>query len=234
MSVVNKKPTLAGEIRDILSRLRKLETAPRLTSASIRGGTLRVLTKTGQEMLRLGDNPPNGDTEFRVTREDGTVALIVYNGGAGAGTPQYLAIGDRGGNIIMSDDTNSGQGIARPYVPMQFASLDMSNASGTQSATFVDLEQCLAYKQQPRVFLEALVIGDASTSGEFRLWDANHSVQIGSTFVLGAGAFTYAVFGPAAVSGNHLSTLDLRLQGRRTAGTGFVRARTVIATGMQS
>jgi hypothetical protein len=231
---VNKPPTWSVLFRDIERRLRQLERAPRLTSASIRGGLLRVLTPNGREMLRVGQYPAFGDTEAVVFRESGELAFAVYNGGQGAGSPQFWSLWDRASNIVASDDAVSGQGLARPYLPIRFASLDMSNASGTTSGTFTDLEQALAFKQHPKVNVTAPVIGDAGTAGEFRLWDATHSVQLGSTFTLSAGAFTYASWTGIAVNGAHLSTVDLRLQGRRTAGTGFVRARTVLAAGVQS
>lgn len=250
MKVV-KPATLSDRLAAVERIVRSLATATPLASGSIDDATGSSIMRTGildtagrigisvlsgvQEILRVGQIHSlwgADEVGLQIRRRDGTVAMELST--PTGQVAQSLSLWDRGLNEVVGEDTATGQGLSRPYVPLVLANLDMSTASHTTATSWTDMEQAIAYKQHPTVFLQALVQTDSATTASVRLWDGSHGVQVGSTATVGAGAFVYVTFGPAQVTGAHMATLDLRVQAQTTSGTGAVHVRTVAAYGRQT
>lgn len=234
MSKVSRPDTTVSMLRDILARLRKLETAPRLTSASIRGGVLRVYNRLGGTALFMGQTTQ--DCEFILRREDTSVAFAVYNGGGGVGADQFVAMFDRNGNIICSDDTTSGVGHARPWIPIPMTpTLNFSTADSTNSTSYTDMVWLTFYKQQPKADVLVWVATDASTSGSVQLWDIDNGVQVGAPVAIGTNVSYIPAEWVAAVSGNYGDRRSFSVRGKVNAGsTGSIRVLPGAAYSRQS
>lgn len=206
---------------------------------TIKGGFLRMLSAAtgGVETFYVGPVSPNlPDGSYQpgmiVRRNDGTIALQLYDPIPSAGDyNQFLAWRDRVGNIVVSDDTDSGTGLARPYVPIGMQRANMAEMPKTASASFVDLELGDFYRQHPKAIALVNAGCDASgTTGEVQVLVDDQPVgsPISLAFAVGVN-----VVGPFAVPGTHMSSHRIKVQARRTAGTGNVCASTSVL-GVQS
>lgn len=208
---------------------------------TIRGGALVVEAADGDPSVYFGavaPTLPDGTFQpgFIMWREDGTIAAAMYDPSpqpAGPGDyKQFLAIYDRAGNILFSDDTDSGQGIARPYLAYAFYSGRFTDTpSVTSSGTFETLWQAVGYKQNPRLFVGASSLADSGITGEVRV--LVNGTQLGTTQAVTASPVAHS-FGPAAIPGSHMSSLTIQIQARVTAGTGNLRVLPSSANGFQS
>ena len=173
---------------------------------------------------------------FYLSRSTGEIALSLEDPlPAVDGFHQYLALWDRAGNVIMGDDTTSGQGLARPYVPIPFYPYPAAPIQTTTSGSFTTLMRAAAaFHQHPRVQVGVLVQSSASTTGEVRLYDSTNGVQVGPTLTIPGGDFSNYMLGPAALGGNHMDTLDLDVQARRLTGAGTIGVQVTTAYGVQS
>lgn len=201
-------------------------------------GTLGADATDGSTGLKVYDTSGNligfmgsgiGGSGIEINRPDGSLSFIARTSSGG-----FFGIYDRSGNYVITDDVDSAQGIARPYVPLGgFADVSYPTQT-TTSSTFVTVANAIGYKQHPNVVAWVMVRADASTtSGEVRLTDAS-GTQIGSTAAITAGAFGFVKLGPAALAGSHESQVTVNLQIRRTAGTGAVGVRGVSLWGVES
>ncbi len=234
---------LFERIRILEQRIKALETAAPLRNASISdGGALIVKDRDGETLIRIGrsDDPalnaPDGNPQmlFQLYRSTGEVAFEVIDPlPAVDGFQQFVAIRDRAGNAIVADDTTSGQGLSRPFVPVPFADYDVP-AVTTTSGTFTTLQRASIYKQHPRLIVHVLVQTSSGTSGEVRLWNATAGEQIGATEVIATNVYVQTFIGPGAVNGDHEAPLDIDVQARRTAGAGTIGTRVLTAWGYPS
>lgn len=236
---------LMEEIRALRRRVAALETAAPLRSASISdGGRLAIKSRDGVDQIILGrtDDPsrraPDGNPQmvFYLYRSTGEPALTLEDAAPAVdGFQQYLAIWDRAGNIIASDDTTSGQGLARPYLPVPFYPYLNPPAITTTAATFTTLMRSAAHaKQHPRIQVGVTVFADPGTTGEVRLWDATHGVRIGSILTIPANSWADYNIGPATLGGSHVDTIDLDIQARRIGGAGTIGVQVIGAFAVQS
>lgn len=236
---------LIEEIRALQRRVQALETSAPLRSASISdGGRLAIKSRDGVDQIILGrtDDPtrkaPDGNPQmvFYVYRSTGEAALTLEDAAPAVdGFQQYLAIWDRAGNIIMGDDTTSGQGLARPYLPVPFYPFLNPPSITTNAATFTTLMRSAAHaKQHPRIKVGVTVYADAGTTGEVRLWDATNGVRIGSALTIPANSWADYNIGPADLGGSHMGTVDLDIQARRTGGAGNIGVQVIGAFAVQS
>lgn len=208
---------------------------------TIKGGVLKMLSAVtgGTSTFYVGPVAPNlPDGSYQPTvivrRNDGTVALLLWDPRPDLdGYNQFLGWYDRSGNAVMTDDTVSGQGLGRPYLPgvaylSQARHWPAGGASGWEP-----LWRVMHNKQQPRLFARAWGTCDtAGTTGQLRLMV--DGVQVGATQDVDAGAVREFLFGPVAVAGTFGQYLTVELQVQRTAGTGGVQACFGIVEGRQS
>lgn len=215
---------------------------------TIDGGRLRVTGLPGVEPGATGASTvymggitpamPDGTLQpgiiFR--REDGTIALALYDPTPSADSPggfqQFLALFDREQNIVLSDDTYSGQGLARPYVPTVLHRARYADWVTTTSTSFETLFHGVLNKQHPNLLLQLQASNDtAGATGEVRVlvndvpWGAAQATEF---------LIRTRTFGSAPVDGEHMESLVVKVQARVASGTGGVRVEPVYLMGRQS
>lgn len=227
--------SLKAILADITRRLRNLERSPRLTSASIRGGLLRVLDDAGKAVLEMGQR--GAETVFRMNRPDGTAML--YAGRTSAGS-QFFSLVDKGNRIVVSDDAIAG-GLATPYIPVPFAPLDDVLATGfvyleTTDTSPKNIYFLRFYHQHPRLTIEGQLWAESGTSARLELVDEDGAVAWTSQTVTGVQEGFWPTIGADLLkTTSKLRTwrgLNLRIV--RSAGTGRCGARLNAAVGIQS
>lgn len=159
-----------------------------------------------------------GDTGLLVYRQDGRLAMAVFNG-FGDGDDQVVALYDQSGNQVVVDDVNSDQGLARPWLPAAFVK-DSGLEVTTTSGSFVSLWHHTLKKQLPKLEVNMFARAGAGTTGEVRIYDETTATEI-AIVSLNAGAFVdIDVTGP--IPGTHLSEHYIKLQARRTSGADVI------------
>lgn len=197
----------------------------------IRGGQVLVEDDNGDRLIWLGQVPfGDGTTKpglvaFRSAADGGAVALSLYDG--------IFAVWDRQGHIVLSTDEVSGQGIARPWLPIPFAPSDYIVWPGTASASFARVLEGSISRQQPKVDVLLSHTTDVpDTTGEVRLMC--NGTQLGPTVPVGF-VIAYTEIGPLELpDGEFGEILEFTIEARRTAGTGKVRAMVSSAWSRQS
>lgn len=127
--------TLARRIATLEREVRELRAARRLEAATVGAGGVRVTaggrlamdTPPGVRVVDVGAirderfNHSDGTPQQAIwmRREDGTDVFTCF-GGIGDAT-QAWAFWDRQDNPVIADDTVSGSGLARPYLPVPMA-----------------------------------------------------------------------------------------------------------------
>ncbi len=240
-------PGFWERIRQIVrDEIAKLLRSGLLRSASIgeggltlRGGFLRLLFGD-REVFYIGPVAPastDGTPQqgWIVRRADGTSVLDLYDAIPGTGANpfnQALNWRDRGGNIVFADDTDSGQGMARPYIGGQFHARQFANWSYTVTATeWTTVAQAFVFKQQPQLSVGVRAGMDTTgTTGEVRVLVEN--VQLGPITSEGFATANRYFTGP--VAGAHMEILTVEIQGRRTSATGALRLEPIYWMGRQS
>ncbi|TFV83165.1 hypothetical protein [Blastococcus sp. CT_GayMR16] len=245
-------PSEDNRIADLQRRIENLETSLRAAFTTISGGKglvvtagskMRVEHPNGSTMVHSGlydynhgFDLPDGSYQpmHLLYRADGTLALAMYDPLPGSGGfQQFLAMFDRAGNVTISDDTDSGQGLARPWLAGGFARaryVDMSVS--TTSPAWETLWDASLDKQQPKLIVGYRATMDtAGTSGETQV--LVNDVPLGPVTAEGFTIATRFV-GPGPVAGVHTSTLNVKVQGRRTSAGGGLRVEPLGWWGRQS
>lgn len=227
---------LRRDIEDLQRTVRQMQ------SLLVNAGTIQVNDPTsGTPVFFVGQIPMNdGSGRMQAAVEifrpqDGSTALIMYDGGVAFGhtLQQALQWYDRlGGNVVIADDTTSGQGLAKPYIPIGFFTDNTVPTSTTTSASFVTLQTLIGFKQHPKVSGQILVYADSGTTGTIQLIDQDGNLLF--TTNLSSAQFSYVSFGPVALAGGHELPVSLNIQGKVLTGAGKVGARGVAAWGVQS
>lgn len=240
---------------DILARLRRLEgrvdelARGTLSNAVISEGGITVRDLGG---IRLIDR--DGEIVFFVggigdtwQRPDGTpqpISFIADDRGrwriavfdpnpAENGYRQFVAVFDFNGNIIFGDDVNTGEGLARPYIPLAVSKARQQDWPATTSFGFEPLEKIRLNKQHPQLdgHIRAATT-DGDTRGEVRLRDFEADVVIGTTQPIRFAEELLQTRGP--MPGTWGQHREVWLEARRTTGTGTIRATIAYAAGVQS
>lgn len=206
---------------------------------SITGGAFILEDTAGHKLFYVGPyGPPNTDGTaqqgWAVERADGTIVLALWDAFPSGGVlNQALTWFDRNGNAVFADDTNSGQGMARPYLsgsftPARYADWNITSTSGT----FETLWQQYISKQQPDLEVGFIASMDTSaTTGEVRV--LVNGVQLGAT-TSESFAINTTILGPLPVAGNHMDTLLIEIQGRRTSAGGALKVQPLYWKGRQT
>jgi hypothetical protein len=249
VSAIPLPPGLEGRIKQwIRDEVAKLLRSGFLRSASIgeggltlRGGFFRLRNRgDSSNAFYIGPlNPalPDGTAQqgWIVRRDDGTTVLMLRDVDVADGqVNQALNWYDRSGNIVLADDTDGGQGLARPYVPFAFyRSRDVDWPTIT-STSFQTVYRARGFKQQPKLYAEAWGWNDTgSATGEVRV--LVNGVQLGGIASTDNTAVKLLNFGPDAVAGDHTSTiLSIEIQARVASGSGGVRVGAAWAEGRQT
>lgn len=200
------------------------------------GGRLIAQYKNGATALQVGANTLSDGTPVHgvlIRRPGGETVLFTF--GPDSGGSAYWALYDRSGNIVVSDDANSGQGLATPYIPLTAVPTTrmVNRQESTTSTAFVALYTINGTKQHPKMRFRAIVQSDAGVTGEMRVTNplngavllAVQSIAAGSSFNT---AYTFTV------PGAHQSLLQLDIEVRVASGSGSVGLTVLNVEGIQS
>lgn len=223
---------LADEIRSLRQRISDLETARSGNAMTVdgqpgivlRGGAITAYDVDDHAVGILGTGP-SGATGIEVARPDGTPIFWAVTSAGG-----FAALFDQVGNYVVTDDSTSGQGLARPFVPFGQFTDNSVPTQGTTSTTFTTLQICPGYKQHPKLVMQVLVY--APSPGQVRVIDQDGN-QLGATVTLAAGAFQYVQF-LGVLPGAHMLPVSLNVQARLTSGSSPIAVRGVSAIGVES
>lgn len=234
---------LVRRVTDLERQVRELQAGRRLEAATIgsggitvKGGTLRALYPDGGEAFLAGLHHLASGTPVRgiVVRRPGNV-LSFWSFAREDGTGNsFWALFDRAGNIVVSDDAESGEGLARPWLPyVGRPSSDYVTPLSTTSGTFTPLWTYAGVRQHPRTTARLLVQTDAGTTAEVQLRDTNNNTVVAGPEAVGASANTYVDL-TGALTGPFSGFIKVDVEARRVSGTGSVRVVLVYAVGRQS
>ncbi len=163
----------------------------------------------------------------RLYRTDGSIAFSVATATA---APQAATIWDLNGAAVVHDDPTGG-GLARPYIPWVYAPARTADWLASTAAAFEDIYRMTVYKINPTGFVTIGHIADAATAGEVRV--TVNAAATGATTTVGTSQGAVTV-GPFALPGAQESTVEIRVQARRTSGAGSVRCAVLAASGYHS
>lgn len=241
-------PSEDDRLVELERRIKNLESALRAAFTTISGGAGLTITDGGALRLEAADGTdtlyvgpvgaPLSDGTRQpgviLRRNDGSVALALWDPIPSAGDyNQFLGWFDRAGHIVVSDDTDSGAGLARPYLSGAFYPSRAQDFLKTTASGFETIWRERRQKQHPKLYVEAWGATDAAgTTGEVRVMV--NGAQLGTTKVATSGVVTGYTFGPAAVPGNFGDTLSVEIQAYRTAGAGQVQVGAAWSDGRQS
>lgn len=223
---------LIRQIADLKRRIDNLESVNRAGRTSVESGLFRVNQSDGTQVFEAGDLsqtlgfPNTWGTVMR--RTNGSLALVVFSMESGDG---FWAGHDKQGNVILSEDGSSGQGLATPWLAMPGWTPNATLAVPTEtttSATFVGLQNVRVIKTHPKVHVEVVVrSSDGSTTGQVQLVRIDTANEIiGETIsVTGSMYQRHIITGP--VAGPNKENFELEVQGRRTAGAGTIGVRVI-------
>lgn len=205
------------------------------------GGSLIMQTPAGHTVVQaqridIPDGSGRKQQVFVLGRDDGSLAFALADLGTtpGHSHQQNWALYDRATNILFAEDTDSGVGLARPYLSLGPFMSNSYPTDTTTSGSFVTLQTLVGFKQHPKVWVQILGRSDdGTTTGEIRVIDQDGHV-IGPVQTVTAGAYAYYNIGPAVLPGAHELAISLNIQARRTAGTGAIGVRGIAAWGQQT
>jgi hypothetical protein len=232
---------LIAQIADLKRRVQNLESGNRIGATSIDKGALTILDPAdGSILFQAGELTTASYPDalgMIARRRNGSPALATFTIPDGGG---FSAVYDKQVNIIVSDDGASGQGLARPWLPISFVfpgSVVPSGSETTTSATFATVLEAKYQKQHPRFYAYILLrCSDGSTSGEIQL--AKNDGTLVGDIIQGPTAIPLGYFGfgtlLGSVPGGFGEEMNIDIMLRRTAGAGTVGVRVMGAWGIQS
>ncbi|MGW3330298.1 hypothetical protein ACWDF9_07085 [Streptomyces rubiginosohelvolus] len=216
--------------------VRELRAARRLQNASVGSGGLRIVdggqftmqTPEGRRMVDVGaiassDYDHTDGTKQQaifIRREDGSLLFGCFAYPLGAnGDLQAWTFYDREKNNILAEDTASGTGLARPWLPMNTpVASDSSQWPRTTNAAYTTVSTAWNTKWQPRMRVYGLTAAVGTATGDVQLllngaaWGP--SVSIGSNI-------DYTGDLPGDIG----DLFQLEVQARRVTGTGSAAAQ---------
>jgi hypothetical protein len=183
-----------------------------------------MVDDNNHEIVYFG--PDNTGTQvIGIRREGGANVLYTFTTDTGR---QFWALTDNGGRIIASDDAKSGQGLARPYVPLPFHDATWETGfAKTSSTTWTTVAECRSPRQHPVVSMTLRAAATVGSIGQYRVVSDGQVVRSGELGNV-VDSFTFPV------PGEHMSGLDINVDLRITSGTGSAGAMVREAHGVQS
>lgn len=229
------------DVNEILKRFeartRNVENRQQVANSTIGRGALQSRdTSTGRLLYYLGGatnsayNKPDGTQQsvFEAWRDTGQLAMAIadFNPQSENGYQQFVGLFDRQGNIIVSDDTDTGWGLATPWLQGgHWFNQDITKWPSTTSSTFTAAWSTWIAIQQPWLRVGYLGHSDSGTTGEVQLV-LNGDVVHGPVSIP-AGSFSSVQVATIPIYSLGLgygSTKQLDIQYRRTGGTGSIQA----------
>lgn len=139
---------------------------------------------------------------------------------------------DQSGATILSEDPVAGAGLGRPYIPIVAAPARYTDWLATTNGTFEDVHRFTIKKLQAYAYISiGHTTDDVSTTGEVQVTVNGTVTGAVTTVTFSQAAVT---IGPFALPGALLTQVEIRVQARRTAGTGNVRTAILAASQIQA
>lgn len=230
---VNHAEDLVARIKRLENEIATLKRGTTLSNSVLSRGSMEVQTDSGQVLQRIGAIPFGGSTVQGIAsyRANGSVASIVWDTPTGGG---FWAFYDEAENVVVSDDTVSGVGLARPY--LQYSSMPSTSVvtppQSTTSGTFQALHRCHGQRWQPWIRTYLIVQSDAATTGEVQLAIGGVAITAAPTPIL-AAANAYQVV-DAQLPGEFMDFFAVDVEARRVSGAGAIRIGLAFVSGRQS
>lgn len=230
---------MVSQMRELVRRVEDLEKGAGIGSTSIdsgdlsiRGGSFSVGEVPAVYMGPLGYGADTG-TGWQFRREDGTVAFALTGDDI---DHQFFELRDSAANVIVADDADANQGMARPYLNIHLHEHgNIVPTITTTSTSFTPLWAARFLKQHPYVQMDILCrASDGSTSGQIQIFNTNTGLVIAGPTNITLGFYDTISLGPAQVAGLHMETIELEIQVKRTAGAGTIGIRPQFAYGVQT
>lgn len=243
MGEVARPQDLRTALRSLTARVRALESGRRLDNASI--GATGVFqagaTTTGAPVLYLGTLNTVGGGGMEVRRHDGSLALRVGKTDPGD-LGQGVTLFDKAGNPAVQDSVTIADGFARPSMALGMRPVNSTLDVIVSTTVWTDVFEVTGRKFNAAVEgrFQALC-ADGTTAAEARLvdavtglplptWDSN--AQDPTPIPVGTTAMTRFVTGACSYLGVvHATVMQIRVQVRRTAGSGTVTVRAGVVCG---
>lgn len=218
------------EFEALKSKVEDLARARRLGSSTVEGdlklspgSSFSAADADGTLLQYIGAvdwGPPWGkQPTVRFNRADGSIAL-----GIDGANPdrQYIAIKDRSGNTVFADDTASGQGLARPWLPIPWRTYP---STSTSSADFQTVAMAVLRKQHPKLDIDVWTTIPAGATAEYRVIASTYTGLV-TLFTGSAGEVLegFTSWSDLTVPGDYDDEIYLLLQVRLASGTGPVSA----------
>lgn len=206
-----------------------------LTSLTIEAGAyLRFIYQSGITGMWIGRHVSGSDDVdgMFIKRTDGTVAFWMFSRVSdGYG---YTAIYDQQGNAVVSDDGNTQQGLATPWISIPFvATAELTSPPANRTTTnTTDTTVINTYTpmQHPKLQFAVYVHNAGGGTCEFKFKNPATGVTLYSTTSTGG-----YVTGSFAISPwIYMDYLQLDLTIRRSAGAGAVGITLISLMGRQS
>lgn len=246
MAQINQPSNLLDRIRALEKEIDAVRKRVGLGNATIstgdltiqKGGTFRLLHPNGTVIAKIGDLGAIGGEEVwgvGISRPDGTEAFSVYGTESGGST--YLAIRDRSGNIVFSDDGLTGAGLATPYLNGLIApSGTADNISAcwprTSSASYTEIMTGTIPATHPRLSIDMTAATDSGVAGSARV--LINGTQVGSAITGGNWLTIDADIPGWGDTVGFLDEVTVSVQAKRNSGTGNVYAMVYRLYGKQS
>lgn len=243
--------TIMRELEALRGEVREMRAARRLEAATIggggitiQGGAIVLKDADGNEIGRLGVREdllpgPGGKPQsgFILRRSDGSVAFTVDDPDGGAtGLKQFVAMSDPKGHVIMSNDANSGFGLAAPNVTGGvFYSTNPETMPGHNGTGLWQVMTAEVPVYHPRYNVSVGVSCPSSGSGSVDLRVNGASQGVKAVPTNSFASYGWTLDAEALSGGNIGAVLNLEILVSRTAGTtsDYIRVspNSIIATG---
>lgn len=237
MAKVNQPDDFGRVLADFERRLRTLETAQRLTKASITDDLGRELVRldrngvhtfdpaTGAELVTLGNLAAGGGLQLR-DRDGNTRAFFGDFNDPDAGSRYGVAMYDTKGDVVFATDAGE-EGLVYPQALAQW---QVPTPQTITSAAFVEVaEVYLQNLNHDVIRTSAALIVAAATTAEVRIRDSATGAVTNTLSVVGAanGSVRCEWLHPFSVGWGDVdpdATAVLKYEVRRSAGAGNVTA----------
>lgn len=240
MAQVNQPTNLIDQVMALRKEVAELRKRVGIGNATISGGTFTVRQDGAIQMMDAAGNlilyfgPDDAGRQIiRIRRDGGRNVLYTHTIDNGE---QYWALTDRAGTIVVSDDTVSGAGLARPWIPVSFERVRSVDMPKVTSGSFETVWEANFNRSHPYIELYTVDGCDGATTAAAQvvITDPAGNSRVADTWTNGPGLGRH-YRGPYALPGEAYSgAVRVSVQYRRTSGTGNVYAVVMDATQRQT
>lgn len=230
-------PDLLDKIKELETRISRVERARQLGNAAIDkgdltvlgGGSLIIVHPNGTPIAVVGKNVVDGLEQWGVAtyRPDSSVAMVSTSTEAGEST---FSIRDKNGDPVFQVDDDFGISIPQMLYGLTKTADIATPPVTTTSGTFTALWTAHGIVQSPRIKIRFLIQNPGGTTSEVRLTDPTLGITLAGPQAYGSGFFNYDnIVGPLQFEGYADDRFKVDLEVRRASGAGTVATLAVYA-----